>query len=185
MKTAPFDTKKIVQNISSTVLSKSTLRASDYRKAIILIHHNLRTNEAADPNHTELFRTAAEMSETFYSHASEKTQVSVLWLHNNTFVHAKLCKQLFGDAIGTSLFGRYFHSIVSHSPLLYRIISLRSINTEMQERYFGQAKQITSGTSNKKPDHVLENIIIRLQQETKCLTSSSLCTNESEIGKLA
>ena len=55
----------------------------------------------------------------------------------------------------------------------------------MQERVFGQAKQITKATSNQKPDHTITNILIRMQEEAKANTSNPLTTQESEISKLA
>jgi len=55
----------------------------------------------------------------------------------------------------------------------------------MQERVFGQAKQITKATSNQKPDHTITNILIPMQEEAKANTSNPLTTQESEISKLA
>jgi len=75
-------------------------------------------------------------------------------------------------------FLRYFHSVVTHAPLLHHIIPLRSVNTEMQERVFGQAKQITKATSNQKPDHTITNILIRMQEEAKANTSNPLTTHQ-------
>ena len=66
------------------------------------------------------------------------------------------------------VFSRYFNSITCHSPLLLRIISLRPVNTEMQERLFGQAKQITKGTSSLKPNHVISNFLS--EQKGHCMS---------------
>jgi len=85
------------------------------------------------------------------------------------------------------MFGRYFHSLTCHAPLLYRIICLRSLNTEMQERMFGQCKAITRSTSNQHSDHVIPNIMIRIQEEQKAHSSTlaNLKAQESEVHKLA
>lgn len=78
----------------------------------------------------------------------------------------------------------FFHSIVCHSPLLLRIVTLRSVNIEREERMFGQAKQITRGTSSLKPNHIITNIITRLHVETEAQTNP-LAIQEGEIHKLA
>jgi len=85
------------------------------------------------------------------------------------------------------MFGRYFHSLTCHAPLLYRIICLRSLNTEMQERMFGQCKAITRSTSNQHSDHVIPNIMIRIQEAQKAHSSTlaNLKAQESEVHKLA
>ena len=184
LKKAPTQTQSLIKKVTDTILNKTTLRASVFRKAATLIYSHLNENPEADKQYVELFRTAAEISELFYSHDYQRSDASILRLYNVTYIHAKLCKELFGDTQNSAFFGRYFHSIVTHSPLVYRLISLRSVNTEMQERVFGQFKQITKSTSNQKPNGVLTNILIRWQEEAKahCVTLSA---PESEISKLA
>ena len=49
---------------------------------------------------------------------------------------------------------------------------------------FGQAKQITRATSSLKPNHIITNIMTRLQMEAKA-EENSLVIQESEIHKLA
>ena len=73
-------------------------------------------------------------------------------------------------------------SIICHSPLLYRIVCLRS---EVQERMFGQAKQITRATSSLKANHIVTNIVTQLQLEAKTRENHSLTIQESEMNKLA
>ena len=36
------------------------------------------------------------------------------------------------------MFGQYLHAITAHSPTQYELSCLRSLNTENQERLFGQ-----------------------------------------------
>ena len=60
------------------------------------------------------------------------------------------------------MFGRFFHSLTAHAASMFRIISLRSLNTEQHDRVFQQSKAITKGTSNNHPEHVISNIIQRL-----------------------
>ena len=76
------------------------------------------------------------------------------------------------------LFGRYFHSLICHAALMFRIVSLRSMNAEQHERMFQQAKGISKGTTNHNPNLIITNIIQRLHFEKKC---DAVSTQESEI----
>ena len=136
---------------------------------------------------TELFRTATEICELMYAPDSSRTPKAVLRLHNLTYMHGKICVDLFTHTHNTNaVFSRYFHSITCHSPLLFRIVCLRSVNTEVQERMFGQAKQITRGTSSLKANHIITNIVTRIQAEKKAAcTENPFMIQEGEIHKLA
>ena len=157
--------------------------------ALILIYNALR--QCNSPNleiHVlELFRTATEISEIMYMYArdSKRTPKEVLRFHNLTYQHGKLCMDLFAQrSTKNPVFGRYFHPITCHSPLLLRVICLRSVNTEEQERMFGQAKQITKSTSCLRPNHVITKIITRVHAEAKA-ESNTLKFQEGEIHNLA
>ena len=183
------EVKEKVDIIVGSVLGKETLRGSDYRKGSILI---LKTLQEVTPNSplTTLLSTAVEMTELLYCDPTKRTSQSVLRLHNITFVHAKLCVHLFGKPKTISsrrMFGRYFHALTNHAPLLNRIISLCLLNTELEERMFGQCKGITRSTSNQHATHIITNILVRLDSEEKRQASgtSTIQKQESEILKLA
>jgi len=61
------------------------------------------------------------------------------------------------------------------------------MNAEMQERMFGQCKSITKATSSQRPNHIITNILLRLQEEAKANPSSvkTLEAQEGEITNLA
>ena len=84
----------------------------------------------------------------------------------------------------TKMFGQYFHALVCHSPTLYTLICLRSLNTEIQERTFGQCNSIAHQTSNNHPQHVIDNSLIRIQAKSAKLLTS-LPKQEAEISQLA
>ena len=54
-----------------------------------------------------------------------------------------------------ALFGSYLHHLIMHAPMQYEILNLSSVNTEAEERLFGQSKQIASKASNRHADNVL------------------------------
>ena len=137
-----------LKRIKAAVLAKETIRCSDLRKAVILMYLKFKELQPDDML-TDLFRTAMEISKLCYAHDDERTPRTILCLHNR---HAYQCSLLFANPKSTTrrrMFGRFFHSITAHAPSLFRIVSLRSLNTEQHERMFQQAKGITKATSNK------------------------------------
>ena len=80
------------------------------------------------------------------------------------------------------MFGKYFHSIITHAPIL---ISLRSLNAELQERAFGQANAICRSTSNYHPDHIVNNVVVRFQIEANREKENLLSTQNSVVSGLA
>ena len=131
--------------IKQTVLNKETLRCADFRKAAILLSQGLKETSCGD-DIKQLVNTAVEIFQIFYSNQHKRTPRTILRLHNLAYKHALLCTKLFSTPKSNTrraMFGMYYHSITCHSPKLYRIIALKSLNTEFQERTFGQAKNIT------------------------------------------
>lgn len=70
------------------------------------------------------------------------------------------------------MYGMPYHSITSHFPEWFRIVALRSLNAECQERYFKDIKSTTKST-NYQPDHILVNSLVRLEVKR----------GEKELGK--
>ena len=82
------------------------------------------------------------------------------------------------------MFGNYFRSLICHSAVTYRQVNLRSLNTEYQERMFGQASNITKQCSNNHPQNVIDNAVLRLQAESSRMMKT-LQQQEGEVKKLA
>ena len=177
--------------IKKSVLGKSTLRCVDYRKAAILVSQAFRKADVhVDADIQMLVDTAVEICEIMYSQDNMRTQRNILRLHNITFLHGRLCVTLLSNPKSISqrkMFGTYFHSLMCHSAQLYRIINLRSLNAEHQERTFNQLNSISQQTSNRHPQHVIDNAIIRIQAEkgVNGLMRDVTRAQESEVSKLA
>ena len=175
----------ILNEVKESVLNKNTLRCSDYRKAIVTIYTKLEKCTSQSLM-TELFRTATEISRLMYAHDTRRTPKAILRLHNTVLLHANTCLELFTRPEHKQiLHSRFSHSIVCHSPLIFRLVSLRSINAEAQERVFGQMKQITKATSNNHPNNVITNVLIRMKEEGNSKNTNTLETQESEVRKIA
>ena len=149
------EAKERVDTIAKSVLGKETLRGSDFRKGAILMLTALQETIPNSPV-TTMLSTAVEITELLYSHPVKRTQQSMLRLHSLAFVHAKLCSDHLSEPRTMSqrkMFGRYFHAITTHSPLLYRIITPRLLNTELEERMFAQCKTITRKPAYQQHHH--------------------------------
>ena len=132
---------------------------------------------------TDLFRTAVDIANLCYAHDAVR---SPLCLYNRAFLHAYQCSILFSDPKSNTrrkMFGRNYHSLTTRAASLYQIVSLRSMNTEQQERIFQQAKGITKGTSNNHPQHIISNILQRFHFERG--SENVIATQESQIKLLS
>lgn len=112
-------TGNVKKSIYSSLLGKETLCCCDYRKASILIL--LALDELrADRKYIELMPTLVEITEILYSSYSKRSSQAILRLHNTSFVHGKLCTELFHTPktmTRQKMFSRYFHSLTSHAPI--------------------------------------------------------------------
>ena len=66
------------------------------------------------------------------------------------------------------IYGKYLHTLLIHAPLQYRLVSGESINCEDEERFFKTIRDITHGTSNNSQGHLIGNLIVRLEVESRC-----------------
>ena len=125
---------------------------------------------SADPS-ILLLETAVRISELIYLPDEKRTPRRILELYNITWLHHELCSKLFqsfhGDLSRNKFCGSYLHSLVIHAPLQFEIISLHSVNTENQERYFNQARRAATDASNHQPQNVIPTILLRLQAKAE------------------
>lgn len=112
-----------------------------------------------------LLKTVIQVSEILYSSDEKRTPRQVLQLYNNTWLHHELCRDLLTDITSsrTNTFGIYLHALSTHASQQYELVSLKSVNTENQERLFGQARHIAAATLSRKPAHMITNTLLRLQ----------------------
>ena len=61
------------------------------------------------------------------------------------------------------MFGHYLHALTYHAPTQYKLASLRFLNTENQERLFGQARTIADACINHHAENTIPQIVIHLQ----------------------
>ena len=111
----------------------------------------------------ELIYTLQEICRLAYLKSQERSPKSILRLHNVTFQHANLCFQIFGKSPQKlqKMYGIYFHANINHLPIVARIISPSSLDTESEERIFGALRGITLATSSRSSDSIRDTGIIR------------------------
>ena len=144
---------------------KTTKRGADYRVAMI---HTLSVlqRQQTPTNILQVVETAVDISSILYQEEIQRSPKAVLRLYNKTWLHFELCKELFSATSTVThqkFFGIYLHALTLHAPPQYEILNLKSANTEHEERLFGQAKQIVNNASNRHPNNVIPNILLRLQ----------------------
>ena len=121
-------------------------------------------------NVTMLLLTIVEISKILYADDVERTPRSILRLHNLTWFHQELCRDTFKCLHKVScqkFFGLYLHTLTCHASKQYELVCLKSCNAEHEERLFGQVKRIAENTSNRKPENILPNILLRLQAKAE------------------
>ncbi|KAI8511942.1 hypothetical protein Bbelb_110420 [Branchiostoma belcheri] len=122
----------------------------------------------------------------FYLGEDQRSRRLVLRLANQIYLHAVLVREIIGTVTTSitprKLYGQYYHSISTHAPILYRLINLKSVNAEHQERLFNSLKGIFSQTTSRRPNDVLGMSLVRLQAEQ--MRERDLGREESEISTL-
>ncbi len=126
----------------------------------------------------KLIETIVEMSEIMDNDESKRSPRLILRLYKGyTTPAGSTCKELLFSPRTIShkkMFGKYLHSLCIHAPVQYQIVNLKATNTEHEERLFGQAKDIASRATNRQPNTIVPNILLRLQakQQKKALYTS-------------
>ena len=151
--------------------SRDKVTGADYRTILFELYLHFSNLTIVDKSILLLLRTAIKLSELLYMSDDKRTPKCVLQLYNVSWLHHELCSKLFttfhGDLSRSTFFGSYLHSLVVHAPLQFEIISLRSINTENQERIFNQARRIATGATNRHPQNIISTIVLRLQAKAE------------------
>ncbi len=164
--------KKLAKEVKALLdvdLGKDMKTGGDYRLTAIHLLTLLRKRKSP-PKVLLLLETIVEISELLYADDSKRSPKTVLRLYNSTWLHFELCCDLFQSTTTIShqkMFGIYLHALLVHGPPQYEIMSLKSANSEHEERLFGQAKNMVHTATNRKPTTVIPNILLRLQAKQK------------------
>lgn len=161
----PGDTVKKCSHLIECCLSKVKKSGADLRRIVIQLYLLLKD---LDPGSKILLllQTIIKVGEILYSLDICRSPRQLLQLYNACWLHMELCIDLFGNPKILSrsrMFGHYLHAITAHSPTQYELSCLRSLNSENQERLFGQARKIAESCTNHHPDNIIPQVMLRLQ----------------------
>ena len=177
------DKSKITEILIVYNAEKEQKRCCDRRKILVTLTHALYGKINGKIH--RLLKTLSEIQRILYLNDEFRTPKEILRLHNCCFEHFVLLNNVIGFELQNisrdKLYGKYMHNLLVHAPLQYRLVSGESINCEAEERYFNSIKRITKGTSNNRPGHLIGNLIVRQQVESRCNDEYVFCAKSNTV----
>ena len=86
----------------------------------------------------------------------------------------------------SKMFGHYLHALTAHLPTQLELVCLRSLNTESEERLFGQSRKIAELCTNHHPDEIIPHIMLRLQaMQEKHEILAAVNQGDSQVSRVA
>ena len=156
--------------IQAIFKDKQTIRGCDYRDAAVVLPQILQSSPLIPQQIIKLLNSLCEIGRLLYSRESQRTNQSVLRLHLVVWTHWVQLREIFSTTKSITkrkLWGYYAHALLTHAPILYRVISPRQLNTENEERMFGTLKDITKRNSSRRAGEIEYNALIRLEEESR------------------
>lgn len=141
-------------------LAKEKKSGADLRRVVIQIYLLLKDLDCS-PKIILLFLTLIKVGEISYSLDDHRSPRQLLQLYNSCWLHMELCNPK--KLTRSKMFGHYLHTLTAHSPTQYEVASLLSLNTENQERLFGQGMIIAESCTNNHAENVIPQVMLRLQ----------------------
>ena len=175
-------------HLISCALSKEKKSGADLRRTVIQIYLLLKDLECSSKV-LLLLQTLIKIGEISYSMDEDRSPRQLLQLYNVCWIHMELCRDLLSQPQKLSrskMFGHYLHAITAHSPTQYELASLRSLNTENQERLFGQARTIAEACTNHHLENVIPQVMLRLQaKQEQRQALLSVGKSDSQVSHIA
>ena len=166
------DKQKVNEMLQVYYAEKDKKRCCDRRK--ILLQMTQYLYQKINGKVHKLLKTFSEIQRILYLGDELRTAKNILRLHNCSFEHFALLKEVLpignlSDKMSRDrLFGKYQHNTCVHAPLQYRSTNGETMNCEDEERSFNLIKNITRCTSNYTPGHLIGNLVVRLEAESQC-----------------
>lgn len=183
------DALLVINETASLTLGKDKVRCTDYRKALLQVSIQLSKLPNISEDILELLLTFSEMMGLFYASENKRSPKTILRLYNLCFRHSLAVNSLLFPVKSMTtrkLQGIYYHQIINHSALIYRLISLKSINAELFERFFDRLEDITKKTWSRQPDDLIPNTFLHVQAEDAMKEEvSAMEKQDKEISRLA
>ena len=179
----PETIKANVNQLLSTCLRKEKVTGADLRATAIVLCKFLSGKVSTE---IEAFiESAVRIAQLSYLADEKRTPRSILQLYNCTWYHHELLLSLIPQPHSITcqkLFGSYLHDISCHAAPQFELLSLKSCNTEFEERLFGQVRRIAVSCTNRQSQNVLNHVFIRLQV---LLNQGNVKVKESKVVRAA
>jgi hypothetical protein len=154
---------------TSTIGDKNQLKGSDARlfavKLAMFVHLKFLDKKISKDIY-DLCTTLVEIISICYS--QQRTTKKILRLYNLTFKFSLLSKSIIGvpkKMTTRKFFGCHFHCLTVHAPETYRMICLRSLVPEQEERTFGDLRSISQNTANRQCGRIIDNAVLRFNAQ--------------------
>ncbi|KAI8511914.1 AP-5 complex subunit zeta-1 [Branchiostoma belcheri] len=178
--------KAAMKEVAAMFQGKEMQRGVDYRKHLLTVTVKMATQDG-NPKAIALLESLCNITHILYLGEQDRTNQQILRLANQTYLHGILVREVIGTETKSitkrKLYGQYWHSLTTHAPMLYRIVNLKSVNAENQERMFDSLKGILGQTSSRRPSEVVGMGVLRLQAEQRG-NADNVSQDESQVSSL-
>jgi hypothetical protein len=169
-------------------LAKEKKSGADMRRLMIQIYLLLKDLDCGS-RVLLLLQTIITIGEICYSFDNRRSPRQLLRLYNSCWLHMELCRDLLGNPkklTQSKMFGHYLHALTAHSCTQYELASLRSLNTENQERLFGQGRTIAESCTNHHLENIIPQVMLRLQaKQERHMAMVSVEKGDTQVSPVA
>ena len=189
----PGETKSKCTHLIHSCLAKEKKFGADLRRVAIQLYLLLKDLDCSC-RVLFLLQSITKIGEIAYARDDKRCPRQLLQLYNMCWIHMELCNDLFSTPEKLSkakMFGHYVHALTAHIPTQLELACLRSLNTESQERLFGQARAIADACTNHHSDNVIPQIkqeqhevlvSVKKREIHRCLMWLMICPNSPALG---
>jgi hypothetical protein len=140
---------EITTHLIECCLSKEKKTGADLRRVVIQVYLILKDLDTSTKL-LLLLLTIIKIGKTAYAGDSSRTPRQLLQLYNMCWLHMELCRDLLSQPRDIS-------------RGISMLLLPTALNTENQERLFGQARLIAQSCTNHHTDNVIPQVMLRLQ----------------------
>ena len=155
-------TKKECEDLIRDCLCKPKKSGADLRRVAIQLFLKLKDTDCSK-SLVFILQSIIKIGEIIYSHDNKRCPRQLLQCYNMCWIHMELLKEVFPAPKEDKFYGQYVHALTAHIPTQLEIACQRSLNAENQERLFTQIRKIGENCTNRHPDNVIPEVMLRLQ----------------------
>ena len=184
----PGETRSKCIHLIDSCLAKEKKSGADLRRVAIQLYLLLKDLDCSS-RVLFLLQSIIKIGEIAYSRDDKRCPRQLLQLYNMCWIHMELCRDLLSQPekiSKTKMFGHYVHAITAHIATQHELACLRSLNTESEERLFGQARAIADYCTNHHPENVIPHVMLRLQAKQEQHDGlASVKKGDSQVSRVA